>query len=328
MGSQQLIVNEFLAFVQNAIDTMDEWQDAAVPELRQSAADAISSEGWRDVTAFLKNTDPDDVPTFVAKELHKLPPVTFDHVDVTRLLKDITSLKSSLAEVQSKLEASDNSISGLRAEVALLRNPASVCRSPTVSYVNTRRGARKASVGSIESARMSPVIAVVNAPCPPARPSASEVTSPVCTSSPGRAYAAVAATISSGTATSKPELRKTAKGGSKPRMPVSGIAGAKSQRQTDRCDEDGFTKVEKRRKKPTSRNLCGTAPTGQNFLLRAAIPTTQLYLSRLHYSTKRLKLDKGSRKPEASQCTGQIRYSNGLFGPQEQENMVFNVGVG
>ncbi|XP_026319060.1 uncharacterized protein LOC113229612, partial [Hyposmocoma kahamanoa] len=287
MGSQQLIVNEFLAFVQNAIDTMDEWQDAAVPELRQSAADAISSEGWR----------LEECPGCYcileeyrsgrrAVELHKLPPVTFDHVDVTRLLKDITSLKSSLAEVQSKLEASDKSISGLRAEVALLRNPASVCRSPTVSYVNTRRGARKASVGSIESARMSPVIAVVNAPCPPARPSASEVTSPVCTPSPGRAYAAVAATISSGTATSKPELRKTAKGGSKPRMPVSGIAGAKSQRQTDRCDEDGFTKVEKRRKKPTSRNLCGTAPTGQNFLLRAAIPTTQLYLSRLHYSTK------------------------------------------
>ncbi|XP_026327953.1 uncharacterized protein LOC113236162 [Hyposmocoma kahamanoa] len=309
MCSQQLIVNEFLAFVQNAIDTMDEVSIEQICKsnfnedeicsgkmlLFQSCGKAQQMPSRRrdgglksvqDVTAFLKNTDPDDVPTFVAKELHKLPPVTFDHVDVTRLLKDITSLKSSLAEVQSKLEASDNSISELRAEVALLRNPASVCRSPTVSYVNTRRGARKASVGSIESARMSPVIAVVNAPCPPARPSASEVTSPVCTSSPGRAYAAVAATISSGTATSKPELRKTAKGGSKPRMPVSGIAGAKSQRQTDRCDEDGFTKVEKRRKKPTRRNLCGTALTGQNFLLRAAIPTTQLYLSRLHYSTK------------------------------------------
>ncbi|CAH0402326.1 unnamed protein product [Chilo suppressalis] len=72
-----------------------------------------------------KGLDPDDVPTFVAKELHKLPPVTFDHVDVTRSLKDINFLKANLADVVNK--------------------------SPEASNVNTRRGAHNASVGSLES---------------------------------------------------------------------------------------------------------------------------------------------------------------------------------
>ncbi|XP_026315751.1 synaptic vesicle 2-related protein [Hyposmocoma kahamanoa] len=63
-----------------------------------------------DIIKLLKETGPDNVPTFVAKELHKLPPVIIDHVDVTRLLKDITSLYSSLAELQCKLKASDNTV--------------------------------------------------------------------------------------------------------------------------------------------------------------------------------------------------------------------------
>lgn len=106
----------------------------------------------QDIITLMKSTDPDDVPAFVAKELHKLAPVTFDHVDVTRLLKDITTLKASLAEVKSKLEVSNNTIGELRAEVELLRNAIKVNRSPDASNVSTRRGARNASIGSFESA--------------------------------------------------------------------------------------------------------------------------------------------------------------------------------
>ncbi|PZC73779.1 hypothetical protein B5X24_HaOG208790 [Helicoverpa armigera] len=45
--------------------------------------------------------------------------------------------------------------------------------------------------------------------------------------------------------------------------------------------------VERRKKKkPPCRNQCGTALTGPNMLLRPAIQTTLLYVSRLHHSTK------------------------------------------
>ncbi|CAH0702692.1 unnamed protein product [Spodoptera exigua] len=53
----------------------------------------------------------------------------------------------------------------------------------------------------------------------------------------------------------------------------------------DTCDKDGFIKVERRKKKPTYRNKCGTAQTGPNILLRPAVPTTHLYVSRLHHTT-------------------------------------------
>ncbi|RVE52249.1 hypothetical protein evm_003039 [Chilo suppressalis] len=92
------------------------------------------------------------VPTFVAKELHKLPPVTFDHVDVTRLLKDINLLKANLADVVNKLEESNNTIGELRAQLESLSSAAWTSRSPEASHVNTRRVAHSASVGSLESA--------------------------------------------------------------------------------------------------------------------------------------------------------------------------------
>lgn len=53
-----------------------------------------------DIIAVFKESDPDGIPVFVARDLNKLPPVTFDHVDVTSLLKDITKLKSDITEIK------------------------------------------------------------------------------------------------------------------------------------------------------------------------------------------------------------------------------------
>ncbi|KAJ8712593.1 hypothetical protein PYW07_005435 [Mythimna separata] len=141
----------------------------------------------------MKSTDPDDVPAFVAKDLHKLPPVTFDHVDVTRLLMDITSLKTSLAEVQSKLEVSNTTIGSLRAEVELLRKAVSESRAPNKTSLNIRCGAQNASIGSLESVSRRASPAAENAcvaSCPAAAVAVSspvEVVTRVCTSTPNRA---------------------------------------------------------------------------------------------------------------------------------------------
>ena len=166
MSSQTLIANEVLAFIKHAIDYMDE---VSILQICKSSfkEDDISSaklllfttlgklsqmpsrrrdgteKSLQDIITLLKETDPDDVPEFVAKDLHKLPPVTFDHVDVTRLLKDVTLLKQSQVEMQRQLEVSNNTISDLRAEVVLLRNAFSESRSPSDNFVNTRRGGTK-----------------------------------------------------------------------------------------------------------------------------------------------------------------------------------------
>ncbi|KAM3959964.1 LOW QUALITY PROTEIN: uncharacterized protein ACR2FA_005985 [Aphomia sociella] len=132
IGSEQLIANELLAFIQHAIDTMDEVSIIQIcksnfkeEEICSSKlhlyqtlgkGDRISSRrrdekgkrSLQDIISLLKVTDPDDVPEFVAKQLHKLPPVTFDHVDVTRLLKDIITLKANLVEVQLSIESANS----------------------------------------------------------------------------------------------------------------------------------------------------------------------------------------------------------------------------
>ena len=297
MSSKQLIVNELLAFLVHAIDYMDE---VSILQLCRTnfKEDDISSgkrllfeslgkldqmpsrrrdgtdKSIQDIIDMLKKTDPDDIPDFVAKELSKLPPVTFDHVDVTRLLKDITTLKAEMTRMQSRLEVSDEIIAELRAQV--LQNAGSVIRSPEASKVNTRQRSQNASVGSLESVNTnaSPLTSSADqASCaPPAVvccPAMDMVH--VGLSTPKRAYAAIVANEKSAVSQTK---RQT--------------TGAKQSRGTKmfQNDQDGFTVVQRKKKKPSLQNKCGTAPTGPNHLLRPAVPVTPLYVSRLFYSTK------------------------------------------
>ncbi|CAH0402151.1 unnamed protein product [Chilo suppressalis] len=311
MSSDQLIANELLAFIQNAIDTKDEVSILQICKSNFKEDEVCSGKALlfrfvgkadkmpsrrrdgteksvQDIITLLKETDPDDVPTFVAKELHKLPPVTFDRVDVTRLLKDINFLKATLADVVNKLEDANNNIGELRAQVDLLSNNACASRSPEASNVNTRRGAQNASVGSIESAPASASPAAATASdasrlAAAARPSVTPETSRACTSTPQRAYAAAAASrpvdaVPNCERRSKQQTEKSSK------LSIQRATPAASQKRIS--DEKGFIKVERKKRKPIRRNLCGAAPTGPNHLLRPAIPPTPLYVSRLHYSTK------------------------------------------
>ncbi|XP_060801069.1 uncharacterized protein LOC132901906 [Amyelois transitella] len=54
-----------------------------------------------DMLHFLKVTEPDALPIFVARNLEKLPPITLDHLDVSKLLKDIAVLQADIKQIQS-----------------------------------------------------------------------------------------------------------------------------------------------------------------------------------------------------------------------------------
>ncbi|KAL0841481.1 hypothetical protein ABMA28_015158 [Loxostege sticticalis] len=318
MSSEKLIANELLAFLQHAIDTMDEvsilqicksnfkeeeickskvllyetlGQADRMPTRRR---DVKGERSLQDMINLLKSTDPDDVPAFVAKELHKLPPVTFDHVDVTRLLKDITTLKADLAEVKFKLEISESTISGLSTELLSLKNNNCVNRSPEFSNVNTRRGAQNASISSLLS---SPVTAELRESRVTARPAARSPAPQLSSSAsaattPPRAYAAAAAAPApaaapASAAVSAPLNKRISDGGktknrSKPADKLVPPSGSRKSQ----ADEEGFVKVVRKTRKSARRNICGTAPTESTHTLRAAIPSTPLYVSRVHWSTK------------------------------------------
>lgn len=61
-----------------------------------------SNRNIEDIVAFLRDTDPEKIPIFVARDLNKLPPISFNPVDVTSLLKGILILKSELMFLTSK----------------------------------------------------------------------------------------------------------------------------------------------------------------------------------------------------------------------------------
>ncbi|KAI5637063.1 hypothetical protein NE865_10244 [Phthorimaea operculella] len=56
-------------------------------------------------------------------------------------------------------------------------------------------------------------------------------------------------------------------------------------KRSDQVDADGFTLVEKKRRRQPRQNKCGTAPVEANIPLRAFTPRTSLYVSRLHDTT-------------------------------------------
>lgn len=79
-----------------------------------------SGRNLNDMISIFRNTDPEELPIFVAKDLHRLPPLTFDHVDCTRLLKDILVFKNEISIIKETY-ATDKQLIELKNEVINLK---------------------------------------------------------------------------------------------------------------------------------------------------------------------------------------------------------------
>ncbi|CAK1594993.1 unnamed protein product [Parnassius mnemosyne] len=121
-----IVISELLAFIQNKADVMDEesiirlctssFSSEEVVQAKNLLFESITTTSRKitrkkegkmqrdieDIISVIKRTDPEKMPIFVAKDLQKLPPFTFDHVDATRLLKDIISLKNDMKIIKEK----------------------------------------------------------------------------------------------------------------------------------------------------------------------------------------------------------------------------------
>lgn len=119
-----IVINEVLSFIQNKLEVMDNesitricvtsFSVDDIEEAKSLLFDSVKAKrrvcrksdnkkqkDVADIITLFKDTDPESIPIFVAKDLHKLPPITFDHVDVTRLLKDILILRSEVNEIKN-----------------------------------------------------------------------------------------------------------------------------------------------------------------------------------------------------------------------------------
>ncbi|XP_075990245.1 uncharacterized protein LOC142985887 [Anticarsia gemmatalis] len=249
MGTQ-LIANELLAFLQQKLDVMDEVSAIQICASNFSEEDIAAAKlllfttlnkrdkmvsrrhdgtkkSIQDIITLLKETDPDE---------HKLPPVTFDHVDVTSLLKDIVSLKASLADVSTPSASAYSTPAHPSCTVECSTPaPSTPAPAPAKSPCDVARTAR---------------------PVPLPRPAA-----PVKTQR--RDFASVTAS------TAVPKTKFLTK-----------YTGNGNE------DDEGFVKAQRKKRATRTQNRSGTAPKEPTPCLRAAMPTTPVYVSRLHYLTK------------------------------------------
>lgn len=164
-----IVINEVLAFVQNKSDVMDEvalaslclssFTEEDVVMAKNLLYDSVSRRKTKrqgdgkkkrnldDIITLIKEMDPEELPIFVARELQKLPPVTFDHIDVTRLLKDIIVIQKEIRTIQENIYkteveyVSTTEFQQLKLEIENLKRMTKNSNHDSESYVNTKRGA-------------------------------------------------------------------------------------------------------------------------------------------------------------------------------------------
>lgn len=163
-NSCNIVINEVLAYVQNKIDIvtnvflvqmcMSGFSEKDIEEAKCLLFESLSAKkitrtgaekckrNVNDIISLMRKTEPDVMPIFVAKQLEKLPPVTFDSADVTCVLKEIRATQKELKTIQEQLlnveqYVTKEDFERLKFELAELK-PAPREREP---YVNFKRGA-------------------------------------------------------------------------------------------------------------------------------------------------------------------------------------------
>ncbi|KAI5633901.1 hypothetical protein NE865_13363 [Phthorimaea operculella] len=156
-----VVIDELLAYIQNKADVMDEislsqlcCENFSADEISKSKKllyDSIPNSKRKsrknkgknmrdidDIINLLKTTPEDIIPVFVAKELHKLPPITWDHLDATKAIKDLEYLQNEVKYLREHCALSSD-IANLRSELENLKHT-SVVHNPFDFYVNKKRG--------------------------------------------------------------------------------------------------------------------------------------------------------------------------------------------
>lgn len=170
-----IVICELLSFVQNKINIMNEdsicrlctttYTKEEISEAKDLLFDSVltikrkvlrkkegrSQKDLEDIICLFKDTDPDKTPIFVSRDLNKLPPVTFDHVDASKLLKDLIILRDNMRHFEENY-VSKELFNSLRKEVDNLMAASVV--NDFDCYVNPNRGTFRFHDGALDSGPM------------------------------------------------------------------------------------------------------------------------------------------------------------------------------
>lgn len=180
-----IVIDELLSYIQNKVSVIDEetlvrlcvssFTADEIKKSKQLLFDSIPTSLRRisrkkkgkedrdlaDIVNLFKSAEPDGMPVFVARQLEKLPPILFNHLDCTKLLKDILLLKDDIEKVKSTY-VTHGQLTDLKSEFLHYRND-SLPPSP-VPCVNMKRGACLLNSGSLDLSGLAPAPSVYESP--------------------------------------------------------------------------------------------------------------------------------------------------------------------
>lgn len=160
-----IVINELLAYLRAKLSKVDEetlvklctstYSSDEIQKSHSLLFESVPSEQRKivrkgkgkedrlvyDMLNLLKAAEPDKLPVFVARDLDKLPNLTMDHLDVSKLLKDISLLQADLMKIKSSYVTTEQ-LELAKKECMNSKNP-----SPPFSAVkiNMKRGAYRDS---------------------------------------------------------------------------------------------------------------------------------------------------------------------------------------
>lgn len=164
-NSCNLVICELLAYIQNKLSIADEdslvricasnFSISQIEEANNLLADSLPANLRRpvrkgkdkenrmlhDIISLFKSVDPEILPVFVARDLEKLPPITFDHLDVSKFLKDLAVIQADIKTIKESYVTTEQ-LQDIRKECLNFKST-----SPPFSAVkvNMKRGAYRDS---------------------------------------------------------------------------------------------------------------------------------------------------------------------------------------
>ncbi|KAJ2937182.1 hypothetical protein O0L34_g19295 [Tuta absoluta] len=152
----RVVINELLCFISSKLDVMDvvslkqicasnftdQEIDEAIALLNKLTnrrnlrkGEGKSQRHLLDIITILKETEPKDLPTFVAQNLNRLPPVSFDYIDVTTFLKDLLIIKQDIHLIKSTY-TNEATTKELQRDISSLRHDFMDKLEPNISFVS------------------------------------------------------------------------------------------------------------------------------------------------------------------------------------------------
>lgn len=158
-----IVIDELLSYIQNKVSIADEetlvrictttFTSEEIKNSKKLLFESIPTDKRKivrkskgkedrdvaDIISLFKSEEPDNIPVFVARQLDKLPPILWDHLDCSKLLKDMITMKSEIEAIRTTY-ATLQCVNELKTEFRRLKTD-SLPPATSLFKVNTKRGA-------------------------------------------------------------------------------------------------------------------------------------------------------------------------------------------